>query len=148
LLEIDLLNNFFKRDDDFDLYRNKTKTLISFYDKLICITLTKRSLNVDDLSTRFWLQFFLSIIDNKMKKRFVILLKFKLINIDFFYSFINVICSMICEIFVNNIIVVNLFIRFFAFYIAFMFRDVSTCKIDLFFYMIFNLRFFIVFTSH
>jgi hypothetical protein len=28
------------------------------------------------------------------------------------------------------------------------FRDVSTCRIDLFFHMMFNLRFFVAFTSH
>jgi hypothetical protein len=55
---------------------------------------------------------------------------------------------MICEIFVIKIIVVKLFIRFFAFDFAFIFRDVWTCKIDLFFHIMFNLRFFVVFTSH
>ncbi len=75
-------------------------------------------------------------------------MRFRLINVDFFCLFVNVIRSMICEIFINEIIVVNSFVRFFAFCIAFVSRDVSTCKIDLFFHMMFNLRFFVVFTSH
>ncbi len=148
LLKIDLLNDSFKRDDDLNLYRNKTKALISFCDELIYITLTKRLLNLDDLSTRFWLQLFLLVIDDNVKKRFVISLKFKLINVDFFDSLMNVICLMICEISVNEIIVVNSSVRFFAFCITFAFRDVSTCKIDLFFHMMFNLRFFVALTSH
>jgi hypothetical protein len=83
-----------------------------------------------------------------MKKRFVISLRFKLINVDFFCSFVNVIRSIICEISVNEIIVEESFVRSFAFCFTFVSRDVSTCKIDLFFSMMFNLRFFDVFTSH
>ncbi len=75
-------------------------------------------------------------------------MRFRLINVDFFCSFVNIIRSMICEIFVNEIIVVNSFVRSFTFDFTFVFRDVSTCKIDLFFHMMFSLRFFVVFTSH
>ncbi len=140
-------SDLFRRDDDLNLYRNKIKTLIFFCDELTCITLTKRLLNFDDLSMKFWLQLLLSMIDDRVKKRFVISLRFKLINVDFFYSFVNVICSMICEIFVNEIIVVNSFVRTFAFNFTFVFRDVSTCRIDSFFHMMFSLHFFVVFTS-
>jgi hypothetical protein len=148
MLDVDLLNDLFRCDDDLNLYRNKAKALIFFCDELTCITLTKRLLNLDDLSTKFWLQLLLLMIDDKMKKRFVISLKFRFINVDFFCSFVNVIRSIICEIFVNEIIVENSFVRSFAFDFTFVFRDVSTCRIDLFFYMMFNLRFFVVFTSH
>ncbi len=143
-----MLSDLFRRDDDLNLYRNRTRAFTFFCDELICTTLTKRLLDLDDLSTKFWLQLLLSMIDDKMKKRFVISLRFKLINVDFFCSFVNVIRSMICEISVNEIIVVNSFVRFFAFDFTFVSRDVSTCRIDLFFYMMFNLRFFVVFTSH
>ncbi len=143
-----MLNDLFKRDDDLNLYRNKIKTWIFFCDELICITLTKRLLNLDDLSTKSWLRFLLLMIDDKMKKRFVISLRFKFINIDFSCLFVNVIRSIICEISVNEIIVVNSSIRSFAFRFTFVSRDVSTCRIDLFFYMMFNLSFFVAFTSH
>jgi hypothetical protein len=131
-----------------NLYRSRTKAFIFLCDELTCITLTKRLLNIDDLSTKFWLQLLLSMIDDKMKKRFVISLRFKFINVDFSCLFVNVICSIICEISVNEIIVENSSIRFFAFCFTFVFRDVSTCKIDLFLYMMFNLRFFVALTSH
>ncbi len=143
-----MLSDLFRRDDDLNLYENRTRTFISFCDELICITLTKRLLNLDDLSTRFWLQLFLSIIDDRVRKRFVISLRFRFISVDFSCSSVNVIRSIICEISVNEIIVEDSFIRSFVFCFTFVFRDVSTCKIDLFFHMMFNLRFFVVLTSH
>ncbi len=143
-----MLSDLFRRDDDLNLYRNKTRAFISFCDELTCITLTKRLLDLDDLSTKFWLQFFLSMIDDRVKKRFVISLRFRFISVDFFYLFVNVICLIICEISVNEKIVEDSFIRFFAFCFMFVSRDVSTCRIDLFFHMMFNLRFFVVLTSH
>ncbi len=143
-----MLSDLLKRDDDLNLYRSKTKAFISLCDELTCTTLTKRLLDLDDLSTKLWLQLLLSVIDDKVKKRFVISLRFRLISVDFSCLSVNVIRSIICEISVNEIIIEDSFIRSLAFCFTSVSRDVSTCRIDLFLHMMFNLRFFVVFTSH
>jgi hypothetical protein len=127
-----LIKWFFQTRRRFRFERNITKTFLS-WKNLICITLTKRSLEIDVALANFWLRFRLFVIDDKAKKRLMISLRFRFMKIDFVNAMLTITCVFVDWWFAKLTNVFASFVRRLLVDFSLLFLEISMCNIDLFF---------------